>query len=331
MIWIIALVCLAGGFGFGLYLTSRNHSCFWRRAAHRKLPDIEKSLSEGLLQKREHYEEKVEAEHREIEEKISQDHASKLQTLEESYQNQAARLKENLEKSQQDTTESYCRRIKEQESSYKDQIAAMSKDFEKEKDGLSQNFQKFVDEINGKKAALTNEIEAFEQRQAAIIERFKRDEEARKQRDFFKISINEAAKKDVQKLKALASQFSRPEVLYKLVYEVYYKSPLEELFKQVLKDNKDNGGIYKITNIQNEMTYIGKTTGLLTRWRTHAKRGCNIERMGGLLYEAMFREGLENFTWEIVEICPKESQTEREKYWIEFYKSDKWGYNQRKG
>lgn len=331
MIWIVALVCLAGGFGFGLYLTSRNHSCFWRRAAHRKLPDIEKSLSEGLLQKREHYEEKVEAEHREIEEKISQDHASKLQTLEESYQDQAARLKENLEKSQQDTTETYCRRIKEQESSYKDQIAAMSKDFEKEKDGLSQNFQKFVDEINGKKAALTNEIEAFEQRQAAIIERFKRDEETRKQRDFFHIEISPIAAQDIIKLKAMAPQFSRPEILFKLLYEVYYKPPLEELFKKVLGDNKTKGGIYKITNIQDEKVYIGRTVTFIDRWRLHAKRGCNIERMSGLLYEAMFREGLENFTWEIVEVCPKESQTEREKYWIGFYKSDKWGYNQRKG
>jgi hypothetical protein len=45
----------------------------------------------------------------------------------------------------------------------------------------------------------------------------------------------------------------------------------------------------------------------------------------------MFDEGLENFTWEIVEVCPKEEQTEKEKYWIEFYHSDQYGYNIRKG
>ena len=41
----------------------------------------------------------------------------------------------------------------------------------------------------------------------------------------------------------------------------------------------------------------------------------------------MFEEGLENFTWEIVEVCPKEEQSEKEKYWIKFYHSDNYGYN----
>jgi len=178
---------------------------------------------------------------------------------------------------------------------------------------------------------LTEEIKAFEHRQAAIIEQFKKDEEVRKQRDFYHITINSAYKSDIAKLKQMAPGFSRPELFYKLLYDTYYKPPIEELFKRVLGDNKDKGGIYKITNINNEKVYIGKSVKFIDRWRTHAKRGCNIERISGQIYEAMFDEGLENFSFEIVEICSKDQQTEREKYWIEFYKSNQWGYNIRNG
>lgn len=210
-------------------------------------------------------------------------------------------------------------------------IASINADFEKERATLSENFQIFSDEISLKRAALTEEIKALQDKQAAIVEQFKKDEELRKQRDFYHISIDSLSQGDIQKLKQMAPGFSRPEVLYKMIYEVYYKTPIESLFKQVLGENKEKGGIYKITNINNEKIYIGKTTKFIDRWRTHAKRGCNIERISGQIYDAMFDEGLENFTWEIVEICPKEDQTEKEKYWIEFYHSDQYGYNIRKG
>lgn len=210
-------------------------------------------------------------------------------------------------------------------------IATINAQYEKEKDEAKVNFQIFSDEINLKKAALTEEIKAFEARQAAIVAQFKKDEETRKQRDFYRISIDSMSVNDIAKLKSMAPSFSRPEIFYKLLYETYYKALMEELFKRVLSDNKDKGGIYKITNINNEKVYIGKTTKFIDRWRTHAKRGCNIERIAGQIYDALFKEGLENFTWEIVEVCPKEEQTEKEKYWIEFYHSDQYGYNMKKG
>jgi len=45
----------------------------------------------------------------------------------------------------------------------------------------------------------------------------------------------------------------------------------------------------------------------------------------------MFDEGVENFTFEIVEVCAKEEQSEKEKYWIDFYKSKEYGYNSKAG
>lgn len=45
----------------------------------------------------------------------------------------------------------------------------------------------------------------------------------------------------------------------------------------------------------------------------------------------MFNEGIENFTWEIIEICSKEEQTEREKFWIKTLQTDSYGYNMKVG
>lgn len=158
-----------------------------------------------------------------------------------------------------------------------------------------------------KRETLTEEIQEYEKKQKEIIARFKLDEERRQQANFYKVKVNEMEKQDIIKLKTLSTSFSKPEILLKLIYETYYKIRLEEMFKRVLGENKDKGGIYKITNINNQKVYIGKTTNFLTRWRTHAKRGCGIERIKGQLYDAMFDEGLENFIWEIVEVCSKET------------------------
>jgi hypothetical protein len=45
----------------------------------------------------------------------------------------------------------------------------------------------------------------------------------------------------------------------------------------------------------------------------------------------MQKDGLENFTFELVEEVPKDKLTEREKYWINFYGSKEYGLNERNG
>ena len=210
-------------------------------------------------------------------------------------------------------------------------LRKLEEDYKEQSEILKQTFDKYSEDLKDRKEQLDKEIQQYEDKQKAIIEQFKKDEETKQKQDFYHIKLNDVEKKDVAQLKRLALEFSKPEIIYKLMYEVYYKTRLEELFKRVLGDNATKGGIYKITNIENQKIYIGKTTKFLDRWRTHSKRGCNIERISGQLYDAMFDEGVENFTFEIVEVCAKEEQSEKEKYWIDFYKSKEYGYNSKAG
>lgn len=85
-------------------------------------------------------------------------------------------------------------------------------------------------------------------------------------------------------------------------------------------------GIYKITNQLNGKVYIGQSIDIEERWRQH-KRAWRDTSRKALLYEAIRKDGLENFLFEIIEECPKERLNEREKFWIREYNSLEDGYN----
>ena len=75
-------------------------------------------------------------------------------------------------------------------------------------------------------------------------------------------------------------------------------------------------GIYKITNIINNKCYIGKSSNIEARLNYHQKRyndkGSEWDK---LLYKAIRKYGLENFTFEIIEECLGKDLSSREDYW----------------
>lgn len=86
--------------------------------------------------------------------------------------------------------------------------------------------------------------------------------------------------------------------------------------------------IYKITNIENQHIYIGKTDRTVEeRWKEHLK-DCNRVDFGNRpLYRAINKYGKDKFLIEQIEECSFDEVDKREKYWIEYYGSFKNGYN----
>ena len=80
-------------------------------------------------------------------------------------------------------------------------------------------------------------------------------------------------------------------------------------------------GIYKITNQCNQKSYIGKSKDIQTRWRAHHTEpfNPNADMYNSLFYRAIRKYGIENFSFEIIELCPEEKLNEREIYWISYY------------
>lgn len=93
-------------------------------------------------------------------------------------------------------------------------------------------------------------------------------------------------------------------------------------------------GIYKITNLINGKIYIGQSVDINKRWRQH-KRNAQIKgrEYDKYLYRAFRKYGLENFSFEVIEECPRELLNEKETYYIQYYKAndETFGYNETSG
>ena len=94
------------------------------------------------------------------------------------------------------------------------------------------------------------------------------------------------------------------------------------------------GFIYKITNKVNGKIYIGQTMRTISvRWSEHVRDSgvnpnvkpcCNYV---SILHKAIAKYGVDCFTVEEVEQCDNDQLNRRERYWIEYYQSNKSGYN----
>ena len=149
--------------------------------------------------------------------------------------------------------------------------------------------------------------------------------------DFYRIVLDEKSIEDVAKLNMIRKELHKHDGLDKLIYEVYISKPVQEMVKRVLKGSAPCG-IYKITRIKTGEIYIGKSTDVKSRWTQHAKTVFNCGTIAhSILHTTMERDGIENFTFELLEEVDKDQLTEREKYWINFYDSKKYGLNERVG
>lgn len=94
----------------------------------------------------------------------------------------------------------------------------------------------------------------------------------------------------------------------------------------------NTGYVYKITNLINNKIYIGKTEREIDcRWNEHKSKA--RKNHNSYLYNAMRKYGEQNFIIEELEKVELEFLSDREKYWIEFFKSNNKdiGYNLTKG
>jgi group I intron endonuclease len=119
------------------------------------------------------------------------------------------------------------------------------------------------------------------------------------------------------------------EALNKVLWKIYYEKPYTDLVGRVI-GNKTKCGIYKITNLENQMCYIGQSVDLASRWKQHLKRGIGAEiPTKNKLYPAMLATGVENFSFEVIEECPASELNEKEKFWQNHFNAMTYGYSMR--
>lgn len=179
--------------------------------------------------------------------------------------------------------------------------------------------------------AITEELNEHKKKQAAYNAEILRRRELEEKQDFYRVLIGQQEIDDIQCLLSIREKLIYRENLDKLIYDVYISKQVAEMVKRVLKGAAPSG-IYKITRLKTGEVYIGKSTDVKKRWTEHCKTAYGVGTIArSVLHTTIKKDGIENFTFELLEEVPKDKLTEREKYWIAFYDSKNYGLNERNG
>ena len=175
------------------------------------------------------------------------------------------------------------------------------------------------------------DLDKIKATRTAAIEAARREKDIENNLTFYCLDISDADKIDIAKLEALKPSLNKPRVLSMLIWQTWFQKPLKALSANVVGAT-DATGIYKITNIKTKECYIGQAIHIKDRFIEHAKCGLGIDTpAGNKLYKAIQEFGLWNFSFEVLEECPREQLNEKEKYYIDLYSSYDYGYNSTRG
>ena len=192
---------------------------------------------------------------------------------------------------------------------------------------LSIEKQKVEDEIK----IIQNNLNDYQKKQEVIGKEILRQRMLKEQTNFYRICLSQEQKDDIEILKSIIPKLNKHSNIDKLIYEVYCSKEAQAMIKRVL-NNEQPSGIYKITRLKTGEIYIGKSTNIKERWLQHIKTACGCGTIAhSILHTTMEKDGIDNFTFELLEKVEKSKLSEREKYWINFYKSKDYGLNEKNG
>lgn len=187
-----------------------------------------------------------------------------------------------------------------------------------------------IEELKLKEQNYKNEIqstqrkvEEFRQIRNSINEAVLRERALEEKKDFYRICLSQEDIDDISELKELIPRLRHREILPKLMWDTMVSRATKEMIKRIT-GGRTVGGIYKITYIPTGEAYIGKTTDFGTRWQSHVQTALGMEKVArSTLHVHMASHGIQNYIFEILEEVPREKQTEREKFYIELYGTQK--------
>ena len=197
-------------------------------------------------------------------------------------------------------------------------------------DTLHELMMSFQENIQTKRLELSEVESVLANMQSltnAAVEANKRAHEMAEKANFYRLVLSEEDIREIERLREVTPYLRDSEPLNKVIWKVYYENPYTDMIGRVVGKGVHTG-IYKITNLENGMCYIGQAANIADRWKQHIKRGIGAETpTRNKLYPAMLATGVENFTFEIVEECDRTKLNEREDYWQNYFKAKEFGYS----
>lgn len=211
-------------------------------------------------------------------------------------------------------------KFQESEDEYAREYLAIIDDLASQLQNRLQEQQKAIDLKERELQKLKKDVDV-------AVEAAKREEEKKQQIHFYHLNLSDKDKEEIARLRSVVPFMRDSEALNKVIWKVYYEKPTNDLVGRII-GNTVKTGIYKITNMTNQMCYVGQSVDIASRWKQHIKRGIGAETpTRNKLYPAMLAIGVENFTFEIIEECSRTELDSKEQYWQQFFKAKEFGYS----
>lgn len=178
-----------------------------------------------------------------------------------------------------------------------------------------------------------DDLADWQKRRDAINADIQRAKLLEQQTDYYRICLSKSAKEDIAYLLSIVEKFNNKETIYKLIWSEYIQQPFKTMLNHVLGNTEPRNVIYMIENITTKEIYIGKTKAEVSkRWTEHIKTSLNIGSISRTnIHKALFNNW-DNFTFSIIEQVDNDTNlSDREKFYIEFYQSNVYGYNIKSG
>ena len=210
---------------------------------------------------------------------------------------------------------------------YNQKVADLQKQFNELEYKEQFTYSKKINEYQEKLQQTQEDFKELQNKINSCIEVAKRAEANRTQKNFYRIQLSETDIEEIKKLRSIEPYLRNKEPLNKVIWKCYYEKPTNDLIGRVV-GKTTRTGIYKITNLQNNMCYVGQCLSFADRWKQHIKRGIGAETpTQNKLYPAMLAIGPENFMFEIIEDCPKEQLNQKEQEYQQIFGAKEFGYS----
>lgn len=227
---------------------------------------------------------------------------------------------------------------KEKKARIDSELSLYAMDIASKKDTCQFEYNNFITELTEKKSAAQADIENTlkeldllkEQHKAAIDANKLLYQEA-EEKEFHRIQLTQEQLEDIEYITSIFGKLHNRQTIAKVVWENYVQTPAKELINRIIGQEKVTG-VYRIASMNNQMCYIGQGVNVGDRLLQHIKGSLGIQSIADQrIHHVMLEEGLNNWSFELLETCDKSLLNERERYWIDFFKSNEYGYNKTKG
>ena len=190
-----------------------------------------------------------------------------------------------------------------------------------------EQFDAKLNNLNKELGEIQHELDALKMTRAAAHEALLKEQEIKDNKDNYRLIPSQSDLADVRRLEIVKRELNKPRILSMLIWQTYWQPIAKKQFPNIIQA-KTKCGIYKITNLTTDECYIGQAVDIYKRWNEHCKCGLGIDTPpGNKLYKAIQEYGLDNFTFEILTECKQSELNEKEKYFIELYQANLFGYN----